>query len=263
MLKEDKIASREDIKILKDAIETAHNQKTFVRGWFSKNLDELIRTNNIYRFYRIQDEGFATAIGYAITKDCGILLLEHDINNVNTAMCISHYYAKYEVIRNNFFDLYRKDMYSDEEYGLMISFRQDLREEGIDPWFIELRNQNRTDDEKEKIIKWTNTKEESIEFAEEYIKNHPDITGYYIGEDEEIASKGVDIMENKSLDFGIEIVNMLREKGINVDGGLSNNIILKVSEAYETGKEHGIKEGIESVCKDIEVKLSVIRSKNN
>lgn len=70
------------------------------------------------------------------------------------------------------------------------------------------------------------------------------------------------MMENKSVDLGVEIVKMLREKGIEVDGGLSNNIILKVSEAYETGKEVGVKEGIEFACNEMEKRLSVIKSKS-
>lgn len=70
------------------------------------------------------------------------------------------------------------------------------------------------------------------------------------------------MMDNKAVELGIEIVKMLREKGIEVDSGLSNNIILKVSEAYETGKEDGVKEGIECACNEMERKRSTIRSKS-
>lgn len=70
-----------------------------------------------------------------------------------------------------------------EEYKLMISFREDLYEEGIDPWFIELRNQNRDDDENEKIVKWATTKEDAIKFANIYISSHLNVIGYYIGEE--------------------------------------------------------------------------------
>lgn len=189
MLNEERMASKTDIKVLKEAIKTAHANNKFIRGWFMQNLDQLIKDDNIYRFYRVQDKGFATAIGYAITKDGAVILLEHENNNVNTAMCISSYYAKYELIRNNFFDLFREDMFLVDEYALMISFREDLREEGIEPWFIELRNQDRIDDEKEEIIKWTNTKEEAVEFAKGYIESHPDVLSYYIGEDEEVLTQ--------------------------------------------------------------------------
>lgn len=68
-------------------------------------------------------------------------------------------------------------------------------------------------------------------------------------------------MTDKVLDFGREIIKLLEEKGYGIDAGLGNSIIIKVAEAFETGKEQGIKNGIEQSCKELERKISYIRSK--
>ena len=68
-------------------------------------------------------------------------------------------------------------------------------------------------------------------------------------------------MSDNTLNFGKEIIELLEEKGYGIDAGLGNSIILKVAEAFETGKEQGIKKGIKQACREMEIKISTIRSK--
>lgn len=63
------------------------------------------------------------------------------------------------------------------------------------------------------------------------------------------------------LDIGKEIITELKTKGIELDGGLRNFIILKVAEAQGLGVEIGIKQGVNLTCKAFEEKLGLIKDK--
>ena len=68
-----------------------------------------------------------------------------------------------------------------EDYCLEIGYREDLDKEHINPYYVELRNINRTDDETEKIIKWVTSEEEAITFSNKYIENNVNVKYFQIG----------------------------------------------------------------------------------
>ena len=65
----------------------------------------------------------------------------------------------------------------------------------------------------------------------------------------------------ETIDIGIEIITKLKEKGIELDGGMRNFIILKVAESQGLGVEMGIKQGVDITCKAFEAKLDSIKDK--
>jgi len=68
-------------------------------------------------------------------------------------------------------------------------------------------------------------------------------------------------MLDETIRIGREIIESLEEKGFELDGGLKNSIILLVAEAFETGREQGIKEGTGKAIDDLEKKLYDMRDK--
>ena len=68
-------------------------------------------------------------------------------------------------------------------------------------------------------------------------------------------------MDEKDLDFGRDIIKLLREAGFEPDLGLSNSIILKCAEAFETGKEYGVKEGMGKAFNILEERLNGVVNK--
>jgi hypothetical protein len=65
-------------------------------------------------------------------------------------------------------------------------------------------------------------------------------------------------MESEDLRIGREIIDLLKDNGIELEIGIKNQIILKVCEAYEMGRENGFREGLEESCNMIKDKLEGI-----
>jgi len=68
-------------------------------------------------------------------------------------------------------------------------------------------------------------------------------------------------MYDETMRVSKEIFNLLKEAGIELDVGLSNSIILKVADAFETGREQGVKKGIGKAIDEFENKLYIMRDK--
>ncbi|HEY8890522.1 MAG TPA: hypothetical protein VIM70_09735 [Clostridium sp.] len=64
-----------------------------------------------------------------------------------------------------------------------------------------------------------------------------------------------------TLDIGIEIITELKMKGIVLDGGLRNLIILKVAECYESGLEVGLRQGMDIAFREFEEKLNAVKER--
>jgi hypothetical protein len=64
--------------------------------------------------------------------------------------------------------------------------------------------------------------------------------------------------------YGVNIIELLKEEGIEINKQLANTIQMLAYENFETVKEKGIKEGIKigirKACKEFEVTISTIRN---
>ena len=65
--------------------------------------------------------------------------------------------------------------------------------------------------------------------------------------------------------YGIEIIKMLEECNITIDEKIKNTIELLAFEVYNKGKDDGYQEGIiagiNKACREMEIKIGIIRSK--
>ena len=63
----------------------------------------------------------------------------------------------------------------------------------------------------------------------------------------------------ETIDIGIEIITKLKEKGIELDGGMKNFIIIKVAESRGLGVEAGIRLGMDIAFVEFEKKLETVK----
>lgn len=65
--------------------------------------------------------------------------------------------------------------------------------------------------------------------------------------------------------YGKEIIELLKNQGIQLEQKLENTIDLLAFEMFEKGKEEGIKEGIRigtnKVCNELEIKINSMKIK--
>lgn len=71
---------------------------------------------------------------------------------------------------------------------------------------------------------------------------------------------------SEKVNHGSEIVELLKEQGIEIDSKLENTINLLAYEIFNKGIDIGVEEGkkigVNKACKEFEMKIASIRSKN-
>ncbi len=97
-----------NVEFLQNMIE--RTEKPLNRVWYN-DVVKLATENKIDMFYQVNERGFLGSHAYILTTDNELLLMNHDINDVNTSYVIAECYRNFEQVRDNFIELFNDELY--------------------------------------------------------------------------------------------------------------------------------------------------------